>query len=327
MSKIKTESKIRKKTLRFAGAAVCMLLCAAAVLCSCGKRRISIDDRRAAVLHADRTLAALSSVEVRGSGDELRIDAPQAFVYNADTEKIIFERGKEKILYPASTTKLLTALCALEVLSPEELITPGNELEMVNEHSSIAFIKTHHTLTCEMLIEGMLLPSGNDAAYALAAAAGNRLSECEMSGAEAVSVFVSEMNRYAKEIGMCGSNFTSPDGYFDEEHYSTVEDMAILASSAAENDIIMKYARLASDNVTYASGHTNTWKNTNLLLDPESKYYCPEVTGLKTGSLENNYCMICTFESRGVRYIAGVFTEIDGETRFADMKKIVEYYR
>lgn len=313
----------RKKATAFVVSAAVIMLSMIIILSSCGKNGINIDGRRTAVLHGDGAIGAIEAID---DEVEFEITAPQAFVYSVDAGKIIYIKGYEKIIYPASTTKLLSIICALNVLGPDELVTPGDELELVSEHSSIAYVRSHHTLTVEMLIEGMLLPSGNDAAYALAAAAGAKLSNDKSHGKDAVKVFVDEMNRYASEIGMCGSHFTSPDGYFDGNHYSTVEDMALLSSIASKNTIIMRYASLLSDDVTYASGHTITWHNTNLMINPESEYYSPCVTGLKTGTLEGNVCLICTFSAADKDYIAGVFTEPDSETRFGDMKKIVDYY-
>lgn len=308
-----------------------LLLVALTLFASCGTRTSDLSDRRSAVLHKDGALGALSvggipEEDAPGITEIPNIAAAQAFVIDADSGRALFMRGTDKILYPASTTKLLSILCALEIIDTDRVITPGDELSLVNEHSSIAFIKSHHSLTVEMLIEGMLLPSGNDAAYVLAAACGRELSE-GASAEEAVEVFVEYMNEYARRLGMCGSNFTSPDGFFDEENYSTVEDMAILSAAAAKNEIIKKYASLASDDVVYASGHTNTWTNTNRMLIEGDEYYDAAVTGLKTGTAaEDNTCFICSFSAGGKSYIAGVFSEIDKNIRFEDMKRIIEFF-
>lgn len=294
-------------------------------LFGCGEKRTAdLTYRRAAVLHLDGKDFPIERVE-NGEGDELTLYAAQAFLYDADEERYLILKGAEKILYPASTTKLLTALCALELLDTDELITPGDEQTLKNEQSAIAFVKSHHTLTVEMLIEGMLLPSGGDAAYALAAAGGKVIGGEGTGDLEAVSLFVEEMNRYAKELGMYGSNFTSPDGFHDPENYSTIEDMTLLAAAAAKNEVIMKYASMPSDSVTYASGHTNSWTNTNRMLHEGDEYYSPYVTGLKTGTLEGNSCLICTFTIGEKNYIAGVFSEVTKELRYIDMKAIIGF--
>lgn len=260
---------------------------------------------------------------------DFSIDAGQAFVYDMDAGEYLYLKGEARVLYPASTTKLLTILYVLTLLSPDTLVTAGEEVGMIAHGSSIAYIKRGHTLTVEMLIEGVLLPSGNDAAYVLAAAGGRTLLGNPDAGAkEAVDVFVDGMNRYGEEIGLCGSRFLSPDGNTEEAHYSTVEDMTIIARLAAENADIMRYAGLSEDDVTYASGETNHWVNTNLMLDPDSEFYDSAVTGLKTGSLgKGKYSVIVTAELAGKRYLIGVFAAKTRSERFQDARRILEGLR
>lgn len=255
----------------------------------------------------------------------------QAFIYDVDSGEFIFKKGEESIIYPASTTKLLTIIYALELLSPDEIVSPGNELELIAPDSSIAYIKDYHKISVEMLIEGMLLPSGNDAAYALAAAAGKKLAKnANIDGKEAVGYFIQGMNDYAKEKGLCGSHFTSPDGYYTIDHYTTIEDITLIAMMASQNKIIMKYSGIRSDNVIYASGHTNIWTNTNLMLDSESEFYNKYVTGLKTGSAgTGNYSLICSVtlgRDTGTReYLIGLFASTTKEDRYRDANKIIDY--
>lgn len=250
----------------------------------------------------------------------------QAFVYDLDAGGIVAMKGRGEQLYPASTTKLLTILTALRYLAPDALVQPGSEQSLVAPDASIAYVNSSHILTAEQLVEGMLLPSGNDAACALAAAAGRAITGDEnLDGVAAVEVCVSAMNDYAAELGMNESHFVTVDGYMDENHYSTVEDMARLAVAAAGNETIRKYCGLASDDVVYASGHTIHWTNTNLMLDPESSWYNPCVTGMKTGALSGHYCLIATLEKDGKHYVAGVFTGQNNEDRFGDMTTIVNW--
>ncbi len=257
------------------------------------------------------------------------ISSGQAFVYDMDAGEYLFVRGESRVVYPASTTKLLTILYALTLLSPDKLVTAGDEVKMIASGSSIAYIKRGHTLTVKMLIEGILLPSGNDAAYVLAAAGGKvLLDDPEAEATAAVNAFVDGMNRYGEEIGLCGSRFLSPDGNTEEAHYSTVEDMTIIARLAAENADIMRYAGLSEDDVTYASGETNHWVNTNLMLDPGSEFYDSAVTGLKTGSLgKGKYSVIVTTELAGKRYLIGVFAAKTRSERFQDARRILEGLR
>lgn len=255
---------------------------------------------------------------------DVNIKSAGAFVYDVKNDSIIFRKGETKVIYPASTTKLLTALYALEIMEPDMLISPSDELDLVKPGSSIAYIRKGHTLTLEMLVEAMIIPSGNDAAFAVAAAGGRILSsDHELSGREAVDLFMRSLNEYGKSIGLCGTYFTVPDGYSDGEHYSTVEDMVIVSKLALENEIISKYAAIQRDSVTYASGETNEWVNTNVMLDRSSPYYNAYVNGMKTGSLDSNYCFICSVDNGEKSYIIGLFGARNKNYRFEDANELI----
>lgn len=231
------------------------------------------------------------------------------------------------IVYPASITKLLSALVALDTLPADTVITPGDEVYMIGQYSSVAYIRPNHKLTVEMLVEAMLIPSGNDAAYALAAACGQKISgNSSISPAEAINVFVAEMNKYATELGCTGTNFTCPDGYAGNEHYSTVSDIAKIAKAAIQNDIIRKYVGTVVANVVYASGHTNTWKNTNLQMHKESEFYNPHVKGMKTGSLTDNNSLVTYYNDGETELLIGTFGSPTKEGRYEDTREIIDYF-
>ena len=254
-----------------------------------------------------------------------KLSASQIFVYSISDSKFLYEKGTDKQIVPASITKLLTALYALEVMPHDSVITPKDELQLIGKGSSIAYITTSHKLTLEMLIEGMLLPSGNDAAYAVAAGVGRYLSgNKNMSGKDAVSLFMEKLNQYAKSIGCNETHFEVPDGLIYEGHYTTANDLVIIAKKAISNEIISKYARTVSDSVTYASGHFNTWKNTNLLINPESEFYRDSVNGLKTGSLNNAFSVLVTAKIDNRDYIIGIFGSPDTKLRFQDAANIID---
>ena len=289
------------------------------ILPSCG------DSHANAVLHEKDSIYAIAYSD---SLQKISIKSPQGFVYDVKNDVFVFSKGEEKVVYPGSTTKLITALFALSVLPADMVVTAGDELDFVKSGSSVAYIKKGHRLTVEMLVQAMLLPSGNDAAYALSAAVGRSLKENDGLGAlEAVEAFINGVNDFAKEIGLCGTNITVPDGYGEAEHFTTTEDMAIIAKLASENEIISRYAAMSEASVVYESGQTNAWVNTNLLLDRNSKYYSPCATGLKTGSISGEYSLVFSFELEGGReYIAGVFGADEKNTRFQDACAIIDYF-
>ncbi len=256
------------------------------------------------------------------------LNSTDVFVLNLSTGgSFYYSVGNHNTVYPASTTKLLTSLVALDILSADTVITPGDEVYLIGEHSSIAYIRPNHKLTVEMLIEAMLIPSGNDAAYALAAACGREIADDpSISPEEAIAVFVDEMNRYVEELGCTGTRFTCPDGYAENEHYSNVEDMSKIALAALNNEVISGYMGLDEVNVVYASGHTNTWKNTNLQLHEESEFYNEYVKGMKTGGLEDNYSLLTYYNDGDTELLIGVFGSPTKEGRYYDTQNIIEYF-
>ena len=175
--------------------------------------------------------------------------AMQYFVYDCQQEAFLILSGSEdERAYPASITKLFTAYLALQYLEPDQKIVAKEALELVGPGSSVAKIKWGDVLTVEQLIEGMILPSGNDAAAILAVEAGRVMGGMpNENAADAAKRFVAGMNALAADLGMTGTNFMNPDGLDDKNHYSTVADMVIIGKLALECDIIMKYVTVSKD--------------------------------------------------------------------------------
>lgn len=245
------------------------------------------------------------------------LTAQQYFVYNCETDRFMAISGEEEDrIYPASITKLFTAYVAGQYVDPDKTVTVDEAMEYVYPGSSLAGLKAGDEVTARQLVEGMLLPSGNDAAYALAIEAAQSLEDGD--GMSAVAAFVAEMNDQARLLGMTGSHFANPDGIHEDDHYMTYRDLAILGMLSLEDPVVMKYAATAADTVSI-SGETKEWKNTNALIHPDSEYYCPYAIGLKTGQTPSaGSCLLSAFEYDGTTLIIGVFGCPEVEDRFAD---------
>ena len=250
-----------------------------------------------------------------------KIKAGHIFVYDTSRRKMLFSSTPStEALYPASITKLFSAWVALQILPPETVVTAGKELGLLQPGSSTAFIAYGSRLTVEMLVEAMLLPSGNDAAYILSAAAGRELAgDPELPAKKAVALFMDEMNRRSKEVGLANSHFVNPDGYHNENHYSCSGDLATVGELALGNEIIAKYMALQQDSVTFHSGETVTWYNTNRLLNPESAWYCEAAVGMKTGyTQEAGYCLLAAFQQEEGHILVGIFDAENKLSRYTD---------
>lgn len=253
------------------------------------------------------------------------LTAQQAFVYDCQSGEFTYLLGEQTDrIYPASITKLFTAYVALQFLEPQQKLIAGDALDLVGPGSSVAEIEKGDVLTVEMLVEAMLLPSGNDASQILADAAGRVIAEDDtLSASAAVAAFMKEVNGQLRALGLSGTQFTNPDGYHSPDHYTTFADLIKIAQLALKNQTIMKYASVANDTVTLAE-RTLEWKNTNSLLDPVSEYYCPYTTGLKTGQTPSaGSCLLSSFDVEGQQYIIGVFGCPEIDDRFADTLQLL----
>ena len=263
--------------------------------------------------------------EIYGICDALasEMEYDQLLVYDATGDEIFYAHSREgDKLYPASVTKLFSAYVALQHLSPDDVITVGAERDLTKPGSSVAYIGKGHSLYVKHVIEGMMLPSGNDAAIILATAAGRRIAEDEtLEPVQAVETFVREMNRMADELGFERSLFANPDGWHVGCHYTCLNDMARIAKLALEDKTISRYIRKSKDEVTFLSGHTVEWENTNLLLNPEEGFYRGDAIGMKTGyTRQAEYCLMSAFKCKdGRQLVIGVFGYADEYQRFRDV--------
>lgn len=251
--------------------------------------------------------------------DDRVLTAKQYFVYDCDAGAFLTISGPEdERIYPASVTKLFTAYIANLYLRPDQQITVDAAMDYVYPGSSVAELERGDVLTVQMLVEGMLLPSGNDAAYVLALEAAKNMG-ISQEGVSGVDIFVAEMNYQARLLGMRNTQFANPDGIHEDNHYTTFHDLAIMGMLALRDPVLMRYAGVSTDTVTFANGKTKEWKNTNALLHPDSEYYCPYAVGLKTGQTPSaGSCLLSAFRCNGHTLLVGVFGCPEVEDRFAD---------
>ena len=234
---------------------------------------------------ARRILAALwAAVSLIGCltavTEAVEVSAAAAVLMDADSGRLLYEKNGEKRMLIASTTKLMTALVALEQggLQQEITVTGGHMAE-----GSSMYLRPGEKLTLEMLLYGLLLSSGNDAALAV--------TEC-MGG---TVPFVARMNEKAAELGMENTHFANPNGLDDEAHYSTAEDMAKLAAAAMDDPVLR---RVASTRTARIGGRTLT--NHNKLLSRVEG-----CVGLKTGyTRAAGRTLVSCAERDGVRLVA-----------------------
>lgn len=271
---------------------------------------------------------ALATVLNTQKVSELTTGINAVGVYDITSGQTLYTKNANSKISIASTTKLLTSLVALKYVSPDRVFSVGSEINLIKPNSSVCGLSaaSGHALKLRTLIAGMLLPSGNDAAYTVAVnVARIQSGKSDMTDTQAVEYFCSLMNEYAKELGCKNSHFVNPEGWDNENHYSTVEDMALIARAAIGNAIITSVTCIYSQKFTFASGHHITWKNTNSLLDPDSKYYYPNAKGLKTGTTSSaGKCLVTYSEQNGHEILVLVYGANTEDDRFGSTVEILK---
>ena len=227
---------------------------------------------------------------VKSYGDDF-VRCNAAICYDLTDGKVIYSKNAGKKVFPASTTKILTALTAIEYTAPEYEYYVGSELGLVAQDSSMSWIAEGSSLCRNEILTAMLAPSGNDAAYTIAVNVARKLYGDDISDNDAVAYFAVLMNDYAKKLGAKNTHFTVPDGYHDDEHYTTAEDMLQFAIAATQSRTICDITCQPLAIVYDEQGNVHSWDNGNKLLTDTTIPY--EVYGMKTGFTdEAGFCFI-----------------------------------
>ncbi|MNO63666.1 D-alanyl-D-alanine carboxypeptidase DacB precursor [compost metagenome] len=210
-----------------------------------------------------------------------------------ETGEVIYSDHEKKRMYPASTTKILTALILLENAKPDELVTVGYEVSMRTSGESSAGLQPGDVLTVKDLAAAMMLPSGNDAARAVAAYVARKDSGQELDAEESVAYFAKMMNKRAKSIGAKKSHFVNPHGLHDPDQYTTAYDLALIAKKAMANK---EFQSIVGESVYQSEDHGQggfIYENRNKLLKKDEEWYFQGANGVKTGYTEKaGYCLV-----------------------------------
>ncbi len=308
---------------------IAMVCCSAILLTACGdgkqsgksdaKTNSEITTTMITTTKKARTTAKKTTTETVAVSTEPKIKYyTSAIVCSANSDEPIFSDKQHESIAPASMTKIMTACVALKYMNPDDIVTVGSELGYVQPMSSMCNILPQQQFTLYDLLTGMLLSSGNDAAYTVAVNTARSYSKnADMPDDEAIAYFCDLMNKLAANLEMTNTHFSTPDGWDHPQQLTTVHDLMKLAKYATNFEEIQEITMLAEKTVTAKTGETFEWKNSNLLLHEESNYYCPYAIGTKTGStvLAGN-CLISEFYVNATNYfiiVAGCPTD---ESRF-----------
>lgn len=234
--------------------------------------------------------------------------AEGAGAFNIDTHQVLYSQNLFEKLYPASTTKILTAYIILKNCDLNATVTVSHDAANPGHSSSVCGLKEGDVITVQDLLYGLLLESGNDAAIALA-------EYCSGS----VEEFAKLMNSTAKSFGATNSNFVNPSGLPDENHYTTIYDMYLIFSNAISLESFVAIISSQTHDAAYTNAQgtavSKTFKNTCGYLT--GAYTSPEnvtVTGGKTGTTgEAGYCLVLLSQNAKNERIISIVYKADGK--------------
>lgn len=269
----------------------------------------------------------LSLVEAHAEGEDSTVDtdtnnavmigSKSALLMEAETGKVLFEHNADEQLRPASVTKVMTLLLAYEALAEGKV--SEDDVVTISEHAasfggSTIFLDTNEQITLGLLLKGVAVASGNDAAVAV----GEYIGGSEEG-------FVAMMNAKAKELGMVNTNFVNPCGLDADGHLTTSRDIALMS-----RELITKYPQVLELSSIYHDTLTHQRKdgtqetdlaNRNRLI----KFY-DGCNGLKTGwTTKAMYSISATAERNGLSIIAVIMGAEDKKTRTKDVVTLFDY--
>lgn len=255
--------------------------------------------------------------------DPESISTPYIVLMDAATGNVLYERAGTERAYPASTTKIMTCILAIEMCnSLDEIVTVG---EHVESRGSRAGLTRYEEMPLIDMLYGVMLRSGNDASRAIA----------EHFGGGEESAFAEIMNKKAAELGMTGTHFVKSNGLHEDDHYSTAYDMAVLTRYAMQNPTFREIV----STVSYHAAPTNKdsdgydWNNSNRLFftpEDEKDITYPYATGVKTGdTAQAGRCLVASAQKDGVELILVLFGDMEGrvptEYRFENAAKFFDW--
>lgn len=245
------------------------------------------------------------------------IPVPTAVLIDIDSGLILYEKNAHEHFYPASTTKILTALLCCENNKKTDTIKFSKDslTKYIQSNSSNCNFKIGEKININDALKCMLIVSANEVANQLAETTfGNR------------NIFIKKMNKKAKQIGCTNSHFTNPCGFYDDNHYVTAHDLALISAYAYKNKWFKKLCGIKHYKRP-TTKYTDSYiiDNSHKMLSNSSKYYYKYVTGGKTGyTIKAKHALVTFAEKNGLR-LACVILYAENETTYISTKLLFDY--
>lgn len=249
--------------------------------------------------------------------EEISVNSPNAIVMEMNTGTILYDKNSKEAHYPASITKIMTTMLALENSDLNEIVTFSDEAIDNTEGSGIAR-DYGEQMTMEDCLYAIMLESANECAYAVAE---------HISGS--IEAFADLMNAKAKELGCVNTNFVNPHGLHDDNHYTCCYDMALIAKAAYENETFRIITSTKARMIPPTNKHAEETplQNHNKLLHRYQKgnYVYEYCTGGKTGYTTNANSTLVTFAEKDGMALVCVVMNTDGVSEWTDSRALFDY--
>lgn len=248
------------------------------------------------------------------------VNAEAVATFSLSDKQVLLQKNAYERMNPASITKVMTALLAIEEGNLEESVTVGQETVITESGASLCHINPGDTLTMEELLYGLMLPSGNDAGAAIAV---------HMDGS--IVAFSERMNERAHALGATDTHFMNPHGLTDEQHYTTAYDLYLIFNEALKHPVFREIIGTTVYTVQYTDGQnqpkTQEWKNSNQYLT--GQVMTPEgltVIGGKTGTtMAAGSCLIIgSQDTEQHEYISVVLKAESRQNLYENMTNIIQ---
>ena len=244
-----------------------------------------------------------------------QINAEGCVLIDSSTGQVLYGKNEEKVLEPASTTKVMTALIALEKCNLDDEVTVQEDFTKI-DGTAIGLLKGD-VVTVRDLLMGLILESGNDCANALADHISGNITE-----------FSKLMNSKAKELGALNTNFKNPSGLPDPEHTTTAHDLTLFLREAVKNKDYMDISNTPVYTITLKNNPSKTMivNNKNYMINKNSRYYYPFAICGKNGyTTKSNHTYVAAAEKDGHVLVAAFLDALDKDKNFHDMQTVFNY--
>ena len=254
----------------------------------------------------------------------ISVGAEGAIVMDQATGTVLYAKNEHEQLYPASITKVMTALLAIENSEMDETVTFSPEsIYNIEAGSSSIARDVGEVMTMEQCLYGLMLESANECAYAIAEHVGSKYGE------DGYETFINMMNEKAKELGCTDSHFCNPHGLPEDEHYVSAYDMALIAQAALQHNEFVKIIgtrhytipptnkHSMETNLNNQHGMFSSWRTTQYLYD-----YC---IGGKTGYTDLARHTLVTYARKDGMTLICVVLKCEGQTHYTDTINLMDY--